>query len=184
MISFNSFLAESKKQYSFRIKLACECSKEQLSKLKTGLTKYDLAAISDVKETPIAETHVDFDHFKNIKISIIDILTNYPANPAQIRELIRDHLGISTAHIMVTTPGEEANAMPVVPQEVLGKDYPVLKKPNLMADLAKALKDHKSIEYPFAGKSATATTTDDLPQGIMSPVGSKQNKIPNPKKQG
>lgn len=184
MISFNTFLAESKKQYSFRIKLACECSKEQLSKLKTGLAKYDLAAISDVKETPIAETHMGFDHFKNIKISIIDILTNYPANPVQIRELIRDHLSISAAHIMVTTPGEEANAMPIVPQEVLGKDYPELKKPNLIADLAKALKDHKSIEYPFAGKTVPVAATDQMPQGIVSPMGSKQNKIPNTKKQG
>ena len=183
MISFAEFLSESKKQYSFRVKLACECTKEQVAKLKLALTKYDLAAMSDIKSTPIAETHTGFEHLKNVKINILDILTNYPANPVQIREMVRDHMAIGEAYIMVTTPGEEANAMPVVPQEVLDKEYPVTKKPNLIADLAKTLKDHKSIEYPFASKNTeTAKTTNELSQGTDSPIGSKQNKIPNPKK--
>lgn len=148
-----------------------------MSNLKKALSKYDLAAMGEVKQTPIAETHIGFEHFKNIKLSIIDVLTNYPANPIQIQELVRDHLGISEAHIMVTTPGEEANAMPVQPQQALGKDYPKAKTMDLISDLAKNLSSHKSIKYPFAAKSdAKGATTNDLPQGNTSPIRGKVKK--------
>lgn len=184
MISFKQILSESKKQYSFRIKLACECSTENLAALKASLSKYDLAAISEVKETPIAETHTEFPSFKNIKLSIFDVLTNYPATSIQIREVVRESFRLPEDHIIVRTPGEEANIAPVVKQEALGKDYPKSDKPNLLADLAKTLKDHKSIEYPYADKTAEklqAKTTNDLPAGTASPVGTHQNKIPDPK---
>jgi hypothetical protein len=43
------------------------------------------------------------------------------------------------------------------------------------------MKDHKSREYEFAGdKTARAKTLNDEPAGKMSPVGSHQNKIPDP----
>jgi len=187
MSLFSQYLAESKKQYAFRIKLACECSKEQMAKLKEVMNKYDVAAISEPKVTPIAETHAGFEHLKNVSLSIIDLLTNYPVTPQQIREMIRDHLGISEAMIMVRTTGEEANAMPVAPVEkgdaVLTQDYPKTEKPNMLADLQKMLDEHESIEYPFAVKpEGKAKTSNDLPEGNVSPVGSKQNKIPTPKK--
>ena len=115
MKSFTEFLTESKKQYAFRIKLACDCSAEQLSELRTALNKYKLSAMSEVKSTPIAETHENFEHLKNFKLNIIDVLVDYPANPVQIREMVRDSLKISEAYIMVMSPGEEANALPVAP---------------------------------------------------------------------
>jgi hypothetical protein len=182
MVSFKAFLAESKKQYSFRVKVACECNKENLATLNTALSKYELAAISEVKETPIAETHAGFEHLKNIKLSILDVLINYPANPIQIRDIIRDAMGVTNADVMVTTPGEDANVMPVPPQQVLGKDYPTEKKLNVLSDLDSALKDHKSTEFEFAAKlDAKGKTTNDLPTGTVSPVGSKQNKVPKAK---
>jgi hypothetical protein len=53
----------------------------------------------------------------------------------------------------------------------------------MLADLQKMLDEHDSIEYPFAVKQAEkAKTTNDLPEGNVSPVGSKQNKIPKAKK--
>ena len=70
MSLFSQYLAESKKQYAFRIKLACECSKEQMAKLKEVMDKYDVAAISEPKVTPIAETHTGFEHLKNVSLSI------------------------------------------------------------------------------------------------------------------
>lgn len=177
MKSFSEFLMESKKQYAFRVKLACECSKEDMAALKTALDKYKVAAISEPKNLPIAETHAGFEHLKNVELTIIDILTDYPANPVQIREMIRDTLGIAESHIMVRTPGEEANAMPVVQQKeaVLDKDYEKAKEKSMLADLDAIFKDHESIEYPFAEKTdAKGKTTNDLPTGDVSPVGTKK----------
>ena len=185
MKSFSEFLMESKKQYAFRVKLACECSKEDMAALKTALDKYKVSAISEPKNLPIAETHRGFEHLKNVEMTIIDILTDYPANPVQIREMIRDTLGVAESHIMVTTPGEEANALPVVQHKeaVLDKDYEDAKEKSVLVDLDAALKDHKSIEYPFAAKTdAKGKTTNDLPTGDVSPVGTKKIMMPKAKK--
>lgn len=196
MKSFANFLTESQKQYAFRIKLACECSKEQMEALKTALDKYKVAAISEPKETPIAETHTGFEHLKNVKISIIDVLTNYPCNPVQIREIIRGALTIPESHIMVTTTGEEANALPVVPlsdepllnQEELSKAD--AKPQELVGDkhVASLLKDlaktkHGGIQYKgvndkiLAKKSPAekrAQTTNDLPDAKAAMMGSRK----------
>ena len=185
MKSFSKFLMESKKQYAFRVKLACECSKEQLAALKTALDKYKVSAISEPKSTPIATSHSGFEHLNNVELTIIDILTDYPANAVQIREMIRDSLGIPESHIMVRTPGEEANALPVVQQKeaVLDKDYEKSKDPSMLVDLDSLFKDHKSIEYPFAAKSdATVKSSNDMPTGTVSPVGSRKTQFVKVKK--
>ena len=47
----------------------------------------------------------------------------------------------------------------------------------------KELEKHKTSKFEVAGKEkADGKTTNELPQGTKSPVGSRQNKIPNPVK--
>lgn len=196
MKSFANFLMESKKQYAFRIKLACECSEEQMEAIKCALDKYKVSAISEPKRTPIAEKHANFEHLPNISISIIDVLMDYPCNSVQIREMIRDCLSMPESHIMVTTPGEEANAMPVASvndkkalldthelssadpkaQELVGDK----KVSSLLADLAKTkhggeqykgINDAILAKAPYAEKAAQ--TTNDLPAGKNSMMGHK-----------
>jgi hypothetical protein len=197
MKSFAEFLMESKKQYAFRVKLACECTNEQMAALKTALDKYRLSAISEPKETPIAETHRGFEHLKNVKVSIIDVMVDYPANPVQIREMVRDSMNIAESHIMVLSPGEEANALPVAPINK-GKallDTPELSPPDPKAQdevglkkLASLLKElnkdkHGGIQYkgvndeiqaksPYKEKPAKFNT--DLPVGDKSPMGNRK----------
>jgi hypothetical protein len=203
MKSFTAFLTESKKQYAFRVKLACECTADDMTALKAALDKYKVAAISQLKETPIAETHIGFEHLKNVKVSIIDVLTDYPANPVQIREMIRDTLHVSESYIMVTTPGQEANAYPV--PEVNGDGALLNRSEMSPADPSahemvglqrleamlkemgddryegtqyKGVNDGIQASKPF--KEKKAQTTNDLPAGKMSPVGTHKNKVPNP----
>jgi len=85
------------------------------------------------------------------------------------------------SHIMVITPQQEVLAAPVVAMEdpILTSDYPENKAPQLLVDLANALK-MKSTEYTFATKTeGKAKTTNDMPQGNHGPL-SKQNKMPDP----
>lgn len=192
MKSFTKFLMENKKQYAFRVKLACECTKDQLAELKFALDKYKVAAISEPKSSPIAEKHTNFEHLKNVRITTLDILTDYPANPIQIREMIRDSMKISEAYIMVTTPGEEANALPIAP---INADKALLDTHELSAPDPKShelvglkrlealLKDterHDGIQYkgvndeiqvsaPFKEKPAKFNT--DLPVNDKGPMG-------------
>ena len=200
MKSFTEFLMESKKQYAFRIKLACECSVDQMTVLKSALDKYKVAAMSEPRETPIAETHSNFEHLKNFKVSTIDLLVDYPANPVQIREMIRDALDISEAYIMVMSAGEEANAMPVVPvndkgallnQEQMSPADPKAHEAvgdKRVLSLLKELSDERfggvqykgvndEIQVKSAFKEKPAKFNTDLPAGNTSPMGNR--KMPN-----
>ena len=182
MKPFAKFLTESKKQYAFRVKLACECSADQLADLKTALDKYSVAAMSQPKETPIAETHANFPHLKNVKLTIIDILTDYPANPVQIREMVRDVLAIAESHIMVTNAQQEADALPVPPvgdEPILTKEYEKSVDPSILVDLKKILDSHESRKYEFAANTdAKGDTTNDIPQYDKSVLGSHKTTTP------
>ena len=171
MISFSNYLSNNKKQYDFNIKIACSCGKDQIERFKNSLSRLGLAAISGPKVTPIAEVHNGFEHVKNTEISIFTIVTNYPATPSQIQEMVRDSMGISDSLIMVTTPQQDVIAAPVVPQEALGADYEK-SKGSMLTDLAKII-NQKTTEFEFAADSKEkGKTSNDLPQGNTSPIGS------------
>ena len=55
---------------------------------------------------------------------------------------------------------------------------PTQKNPQLLADLANALKT-KKIEHQFAVKPEVGKTTNELPQGNKSPMGTTKNKLPD-----
>ena len=68
---------------------------------------------------------------------------------------------------------------------VLDKDLPNNTYPQVLADLETALADREPRKYQYeysAKKTSAAQTTNDIPQNNTSPVGTKQNKIPNPYK--
>jgi predicted protein tyrosine phosphatase len=65
--------------------------------------------MSEPKQSPIAETHTNFEHLKNVRITTLDILTDYPANPVQIREMIRDSMKISEASGKIRDGGVHGN---------------------------------------------------------------------------
>jgi hypothetical protein len=53
MKSFSEYLIESEQDYTFRIKVACECSDEMLDKMETALEKWELKSLSKPRRTPI-----------------------------------------------------------------------------------------------------------------------------------
>ena len=91
---------------------------------------------------------------------------------------------------MVTTPNQEVLIAPIASeagegQAILGKDLPNNTYPQILADLEQAIakKEPGKYQYTYAAKKTSqGQTSNDLPQGNMSPVGSKQNKLPTPKK--
>ena len=68
-------------------------------------------------------------------------------------------------------------------EAILDRNYPEQKAPQLLADLANALKT-KTIDYPFAVKPTVGKTSNDFPQSNTSPVGTKRNKLPERGKTG
>ena len=189
MKSFTEFLTESAKQYMFRVRLACDCDNNLISKLEHALEKYGVEDVSEPKRLPITQKAYGFDHLENPEIHIVDIVTNYPCTPHQLSAVFNE-IGIPENMVMVTTPNQEVIISPIASEAgdgkaILDKDLPNTTYPQVLADLEQAIAEKESKKYQYeysASKTSKASTTNDLPQGKTSPLGTKQNKIPNPMK--
>ena len=183
MKTYVQYLLDNDKKYGFRAKIAMEITKESMDKLQKTLARWNLEAISEPKRLPVSEDHTGFGHLKAVEINIIDMVVNYPCTPHEMQAAIHEATDIPFSHIMVVTPNQEVLASPILPEaedgsSILEKSYPEQKAPQLLADLANALKV-KTIEHPFAVKPEKGKTTNDIPQYNTSPVGTHKNKLPS-----
>lgn len=99
--SFKQYLAESKKIYEFKIKLAGDFSTETADLIKKALVKYNVESCSEPIRTPIQETITDFPDHKNINVTIFDVSVSYPVTNMQLQELLAEKLSLPLACIKV-----------------------------------------------------------------------------------
>lgn len=189
MRAFAEYLTESAKKYMFRVRVATEMSSEQMDHVKTALEKYDCDDISEPKRLPITQKTLGFDHLNHPEIYVIDVVTNYPCSPIELQALFHSAAGIPSGLVMITTPTQEILAAPVAYEgnggAILDKDLPKNTYPQMLADLEQAIatKEPGKYQYTYAAKKTSAgKTSNDLPQGKNSPIGTTRNKLPNPYK--
>lgn len=201
MKSFKSYLTESTKVYEFRIKLACEVDKETKDKLKAALEAYQLESFKDGKHLPIAE-HIDFPQCGPTEVNVYEVALHYPVIDAQLRQLVHEKAGVPLSCIRVipgykTSPyeailaGEEQSKTWKAGDAVLAQEDMTTEAADdlvgdtrvgsMLKDLEEELKDTRQW-LGAADVPPQAKDTNKLPQGNMSPVGSRQNKIPSPVK--
>ena len=106
MKSFSEILTESKKTYSFLIKVAGELPEGCEQQLKTCLEKFNVETISSAKKTPIQESPLDFPQLKNMEVYTWDLTVNYPTTRQVLENYIAANCNIPAAHIVVRVPGE------------------------------------------------------------------------------
>ena len=195
MKNFLEYLTDSKKTYEFRIKLANIDPSEYLEKLRNALDSYGLEKLGEAKRLPIKANDIDFPNMPNVGIHLIDAVVSYPVNDAQLRAIISERAGIPQCCVVVVSPNspEEQRRWDLEGNDV--REYvqgeAVLDKPYADDPKAKAAGDAYSsfstilkelsqvkLDEAEGGKTDKAETTNDLPQGDVSPVGSKQNTIP------
>ena len=130
----------------------------------------------------------------------MDAVLTYPCNEYQLRTIIAERAGIAQANIFVVPtnhPEEQRrwNENDTSDIKEYKKGEAVLDKPyednpdakkagDAYASFNSILKELTEIKLAEAegGKTPEAKTTNDLPTGDKSPVGSNQNKIPKAKK--
>jgi hypothetical protein len=203
MKNFLKHLIEVQKTYDFRIKIANIDPKESMARLKDALNAYGLESLSDAKTLPIVENHVDFPAFKAPEVYVMDAVLKYPVNEAQLRALIADRAGLPQSSIRVTPRNQPEelwrNNEGELREYVQGES--VLDKPyednpegkaagKAYAEAGSLLKELAEVKIEIEGKDTTiggdkdpsyGKTTNDVPTGDKSPVGSNKNKIPSPK---
>ena len=101
MKKFTDYLIESEQEYSFRLKLACECDDEMMDKIESSLDKWDLKSLSKPKRTPIQEHPMDFPALQNVDIKIMDAVLQYPATADQLYRYVSETVGIPESHMVV-----------------------------------------------------------------------------------
>jgi hypothetical protein len=167
MTDFKQYLAESTKEYNYRIKVAGDLSEDFGSKLETVLKKYEVKTLSKGKKTPIQEMPLDFPHLKNEAVTIFELTTMYPASVFELRTLVADSMRLHPNQLVVRKPGEpteeyqeeikakaeKKSEFKSVLQDVEYKDAPKVKADEIYGDranqslLKELLKARKEIEF-------------------------------------
>lgn len=209
MKNFLEYLSEAQKIYEFRIKIANCNPSEKLDLLKAGLDGYVVETFGAVKTLPIKANDIDFPSIPNCEIYLMDASFKYPVNDAQLRAIVAERLDCPQSQVVVVpkynpeeiwrwnTDGESELREYKQGEDVLTQPLPEASAEQKAAskfysEAGTILKElNKPAKFEIAGTDTTiggekdpsyGKTTNDLPQGKVDPVGSKQNKIPSPVK--
>ena len=195
MKPFTQYLYHTQKTYEFRIKLAeIELSEDNMARIRNALEAYGVESMGKPKRLPI-QAHADFPKLGPCQCHIIDIGLKYPTTTEQLTHIVAERALMDKGRVCVYTKDAQEQ---IVASEQLGQDDTgaLLDKPELedeagaqalvgqarVGSFLKELEKNKVSKFEVAGKEkADGTTSDSLPQGNVSPVGSRQNKIPSPK---
>lgn len=198
MKNFINYLSEVQKTYEFRIKLANVDPAEKADVLENALEAYGLESLSKAKRLPIQESDIDFPSLKNCQVYLMDAALTYPVTSEQLRAIVSERAGISPANIFVVPKNhpeelwrwdrensdlrefKQGEAVLDKPLEDNLEGKEAGKKYAEASSLLKELSKNPQWEISGNGES-NGKTTNELPQGTASPVGSKQNKIPTVK---
>jgi hypothetical protein len=105
MKSFREYLAESKKVYSFKIKVAGEIPENFENQLKERLERCKLATFSKVSTTPVQKVPLDFPNLSNMEVTIYEVVCEYPVTPPEIAKEVKD-IGLKEECFRVRGSGE------------------------------------------------------------------------------
>jgi len=200
MKSFKQYVIEGKQIYEFKVKIAGDCPKDSVPKIKQALAQFKVESCSEGKSTPIQETQVDFPDQKNVGVTIYDITTAYPATSLQIRDLVAEYCSVALAKIKVRNLLEqEEEALNHANDKLTGES--LLEKPledvdgqklvgdkhvmGLLKELGshtKKLTQYKGVNEKILAKKAPSekTVKADKVAPAKSPLGKVSN--PDPRK--
>lgn len=105
-MQLKDFIAESfKKEYAYRVKFACDCGPEHMTKLENCLQKYNLVSAAPWKRTPIQENPMEFVRAKGAKfvseVCSTDVVLKYPTNPRILEVWLAVNMGIDHERVLV-----------------------------------------------------------------------------------
>jgi hypothetical protein len=161
MKSFKEYLVENKKIYKFKIKVAGDCPKDCVEKIKLALSEYSCASVGTAKTTPISANHKDFPEHKNVAMSVFDACTHYPATSEQILNKVAEGLGMSPGSVKVLNEKEQEEVAlnhandELTGESIVGTDYEKADNQELVGD--KRLTFLKSLKNEEKFKQVTGT---------------------------
>lgn len=185
MKTFANYLAESQRTYDYRIKICGKVDADAVRQLKQKLDQFDPVNMTDLKTTPVQIVPTDFPNFKNESVSMFDVSFRYPAIEPQIKQLAQ-LLGIDPNRVVMSNRNyndgmvQEYEKIADENKDLLkDTDYPAPDREQkaLSKDYATGPYDHEVLKNAYrsdftvaGGRTAPAKTTNELPQGVKSPI--------------
>jgi hypothetical protein len=154
MKTFKEYLAESKKLYDFKIKIAGEFAAED--KLKEMLARYVVSSFKKTGTTPIQALPLDFPKIRNSQVTVYEVALEYPTTPYELHEYISAGLEKGPDYVVVRKPGEPTEAYQLDAEMHEGA---LLQDPNYTEVAKIDTKDYYGTEY---NTSLVKTLNDDL----------------------
>lgn len=84
MKSFKEYLAESKKTYSFKVKVAGELPEKFQEALKSRLDSCKVLTLEKLTTTPIQKLPLDFPGKENMEVTVFEVVCEYPITSPEI----------------------------------------------------------------------------------------------------
>ena len=116
MKTFKEYLAESKKVYPFKIKVAGELPEGFVEKLKSRLDTHKVATFENLGTTPIQQLPLDFPTMNNCEVTIFDVVLEYPVTAPELTVAIKS-LGVGEDRLRVRGGAEPTEILQAVSQE-------------------------------------------------------------------
>jgi hypothetical protein len=204
MKSLHDYIAERNSNYAFRIKVAKHNPKDIMEEIKNALDAYQLVDITVPKSLPVQE-HREFPKWGPCECWQFEATVAYPVTSPQIYQLLRERTGMQAEWVCVygKQQADDNDAFEAYGKDHEGallldselKDVPGAqdlvadkRKDSLLKELDQqspkmvALEsDAELVSTRASERTRPAATTNQLPQGSKSPVGSQQNKLPQVK---
>lgn len=189
MKTLKEYLTESKKVYSFKIKVAGELPESFQEDLKTSLDRCKCVKLEKMSTTPIQALPLDFPTMKNCEVHVFEVICEYPITAPEITNDVRS-LGITEECFRVRGSGEPSEYEQILSQEEpSGKamlEEPTMEVGKIKAkdyfgddfnrtflkDLEKASKQKKKESSGPSEYKLPKTKADKA--GMKSPLGTKE----------
>jgi hypothetical protein len=104
MKTLREYLAENKKVYSFKVKVAGDLPEGFQENLKKSLEKYQIVTLEKMT-TPVQESPMDFPELANKEVTIFDLIVEYPITAPEITNFVKD-MGVAEECFRVRGSGE------------------------------------------------------------------------------
>ena len=201
MKSLHDYIAERNSNYAFRIKVAKQNPKDIMEEIKNALNAYQLVDITTPKSLPVQE-HREFPKWGPCECWQFEATVAYPTTQVQIAQLLKERTGMQAEWVCVygKQQADDNDAFEAYGKDHTGsllldselKDAPggqdlvgdrrkdsLLKELDQQSPKMVALEsDAELVSTRAKERTPNAQTTNQLPQGTKSPVGSQQNKLP------
>lgn len=201
MKSLHDYIAARNSNYAFRIKVAKQNPKDIMEEIKNALDAYELVDITVPKSLPVQE-HREFPKWGPCECWQFEATVAYPTTQVQIAQLLKERTGMQAEWVCVygKQQADDNDAFEAYGKDHEGsllldgqlKDVPGgqdlvgdKRKDSLLRELEQqspkmvALEsDAELVSTRAKERTPNAQTTNQLPQGTKSPVGSQQNKLP------